>query len=536
LSLIAETSETGDNLFQNPTIWIIAGVLLGAYGLRVVFQFVSHYYGHYYSFKTFTQIRFHLYSHLQNLSPKFYNNKQVGRIIERLVADTYKLDEFLAHAVPDMVISLFTLIGVTIILFIMNPILAALVIAPLPILVTIAVFQRKMRKHYALGKKKLGEVYGMLSDNLQGMKEIQVFNKQDYEFEKLVARNNEVNDHTFRGLRWSAFLKPVMDFIQGFGTVMVIVVGGYFATQGYLQAADIVAFMLYIGILYGPIGGVARAFEASNEALTSIQGVFEYLDEQSEVRDSDNAKDFENLKGHIEFKDVTFAYNDNTVLDNISFKAEAGSMVALVGETGAGKTTIAHLLARFYEIASGTISIDDINIQDMTLQSLRNHLSIVLQDVFLFNGTIAENIAYGSQTEVAHEQIIEAAKSACIHDFVDSLPLGYNTEIGERGVRLSGGQKQRLAIARALLRNTPILILDEATSSIDNTTEKYIQQAIEKLSQDKSKTIIVIAHRLSTIEKADKILFIQNGKVVEQGTHEELMEKSGCYAGLRKSI
>jgi len=531
-TIIANSANYGYAFFGT-ALWIIVGVLITVYVVRAILSFVAHYYGHKYSDRIFKSLRHALYQHLQTLSPKFYNDKQIGKIVKTMMDDTYKLDEFLAHSIPDAIIAIVTLIGVSIILFILNPILAVLVLAPVPILFFIALLRRRANRHYTATRQKMAEAYGMLSDNLQGMKEIQVFGKHDHEAQKLRAKDNEASMHVFRGLRWNCMIRPAMEMIQAVSMILVIVVGGYFATQGNVDVADIIAVAMFVGLLYGPILNAARVFEVASDVIPGLRGVFAFLDTKSTVVDG-GTMEIERVRGDIEFKNVTFGYNDNRVLDNISFTAPSGSMIALVGETGAGKTTIAQLLARFYDINDGTISIDGTPITDLTLANLRSHISIVLQDVFLFNGTIGENIAYGCPTgSVTKDKIVEVSKSACIHDFIEGLSNKYDTLIGERGVRLSGGQKQRLAIARALLRNSPILILDEATSSIDNTTEKEIQKAIDKLSQNKTQTLIVIAHRLSTIEKADKILFLQDGKVVEQGTHEELMKRNGCYRALR---
>jgi len=448
--------------------------------------------------------------------------------------ETFKADNLLAHVIFDFLVGIITIIGVTIVLFIINPLLAIFVMAPLPVLFILAKVQRKMRKHYLSAKKTMGETYGLLTDNIQGMKEIQVFGKQEHELGRVDEYNQRLGGHFMKGIYWSATLKPTIEFLQGVGKVAVLLAGGLFALNGVMNIGDIMAFMLFVYVLYTPVSQLPRIIEDGTDSLTSMSRVFEYMDTQSDVQENENAIEVGTFNGEVEFKNVVFGYGESTVLDDISFKADAGSMVALVGHTGAGKTTITSLIARFYDIQSGSITIDGTDVRDMTLQSLRNNLSIVLQDVFLFNGTIAQNIAYGRKGTATNEEIIAAAKSACIHDFVASLPEGYNTEIGERGVRLSGGQKQRIAIARALVRNSPILILDEATSSIDNTTEREIQSAIDNLSKDKSKTIIVIAHRLSTIEKADKILFLENGKVIEEGSHDELIKKGGAYTKLAR--
>ena len=534
--LIKVVEQNGGNGLPS-SVWVISGVLLGIYVLRFIFRTMARWYNVHYAYETFTHLRVEMYKHLQTLSPRFYHDKQIGQIHSRVMDDIYKLDLILVEALPELFVGLLTFIGVTTVLFVINPLLALVALAPVPFVLITSFVQRKMRGGFKVARRVLGETSGTLSDNLQGMREIQVFGKQEYEATKFENLNNEVNRNIYYSWKWSSILKPVMELLQGIATILVIVVGTYFAMQGHANIADIVTFIMFIGILYSPLFSLARMSSKAAEALESVARVFEYMDTESDVQDRENAKDVGTLHGDIEFHNVTYGYNEQVVLDNFSFVAPAGSMIALVGETGAGKSTIASLIARFYDIEKGSITIDGIDIRDMTMQSLRSNLSIVLQDVFLFNGTISANIAYGSKESdtITHEQIVQSAKSAQIHDFIMSMPQGYDTMIGERGVRLSGGQKQRLAIARALLRNTPILILDEATSSIDNTTEKQIQTAIENISADRTKTIIVIAHRLSTILRADKILFIENGKILEQGTHEELTKKGGAYAKLSRA-
>jgi len=517
-------------------VWTIVGVLFGIYVVQVFFQFADRYFNRRFSVHLLTKLRCDLYSHMQTLSPRFYHDKQVGQIINRLLDNTRHIPTLIG-ALLDFVTIIVTVVGVIVILFIVNPLLALVALAPLPILFIVSVIQREMRKYWTRAKAVVGELYGTMSDNIQGMKEIQVFNKQEYEDKRHREINDKINADAFRAISWSASLKPLMGFLQALGTILIIGVGSYLAFRGRVDVADIVLFVLFVGILYGPVARLASVVEEYTDVLTDVRRTFEYVDAQSEVKEREGAVNIDRVKGDIEFKNVTFAYKgENNVLCDISFKANSGTMVALVGETGAGKTTIGSLIARLYELEYGSIMLDGVDIRDMTLKSLRDQISIVFQDVYLFNGTIAENIAYGCAVKPSHDEIVKASQSAQIHNFVDGLPEKYDTKIGERGVRLSGGQKQRLSIARALLRNTPILILDEATSSIDNTTEKYIQTAIDELSKDKSRTILVIAHRLSTIEKADNILYIKGGKVAEQGTHDELLKRGGHYANLRKSM
>ena len=533
MELLNIVADITDHSTLPAEIWWITGILIGVYALRFIIGFFLQYLRRCFAENTFTQIRSDVYSHLQTLSPRFYHDKQIGEISNRLGENIHKVYRLVGWALPDFFIAILTMIGVGVILFILNPLMAAFACVPIAFIIAVSLFELKAREPSVQRKKLTGELYGMLEDNLQGMREIQIFGKQEHENNRFRAKQEEIKIQGRKAFRIWSFGQNTIEFLQNIGIIIVVFAGAYFAMQGEIEAGAIIAFIMYIGMLYAPVHFIVNFVEEGIDVTTSIARTFEYIDYQSEIKDRPDARVAENLHGNIEFKNVAFGYKEARVLENISFKADAGQMVALVGETGSGKTTVASLVARFYDVDSGSISIDGIDIRDYTLQSLRNHLSFVLQDVFLFNGTIAENIAYGGTGTPAEADIIKVAKFACIHNFIDSLPEKYDTRIGERGVKLSGGQKQRLAIARALLRNSPIIVLDEATSSIDNTTEKEIQKAIEKLSQDKTRTIIVIAHRLSTIEKADKILYIDKAKIIEQGTHEELLAKNGAYARLR---
>jgi ABC-type multidrug transport system fused ATPase/permease subunit len=424
-------------------------------------------------------------------------------------------------------------VGVLVILFIVNPALALLTCAPLPIVFVLSFVMRKMRRHFRERKIVSAELMGILQDNLSGIKEIQIFNKQEYEFERVQEKADLHAKKTIKGIFWVSIMNPVMGLLQGLGTIAVVLFGGLMALSGTIAAASITAFLLYLGLLYTPVANIARVAEDIQDALTSGKRIFEVLDSTSEVRDLPDAKNVDILHGEVEFKNVSFRYNpDLAILNDVSFKASEGAMVAIVGPTGSGKTTMISLLARFYDTTGGAITIDGIDIKDMTLQSLRNQISIVLQDVFLFNGTIADNIAYGRSDEVSMEEIVEVAKTAAIDEFIEGLPDKYNTIVGERGTRLSGGQKQRIAIARALLRKSPILILDEATSAVDNETEREIQRAIAQIAG--TRTLIVIAHRLTTIERADQILYLENGRIIERGTHKKLLSAGGAYSKLKR--
>jgi len=492
------------------TIWYLGAFLLALFVTRSVCSFINGYFSHYAAFKVIAKLRLEAYENLQRLSPKYYHDKQTGQILARVYDDTWALENLIAHAIPDLVTSIITFIGAMIFMFVINPTLALLMCIPLPFIICISIFTRKLRTHWRKHRQVGGELMALLNDNLQGMKEVQVFNHQKYEAERVHKKVEEHSRLFYSGVFWVYMMHSFMNFIQGAGQIILIIFGGFMALHGHVSAADITAFLMYGGLLYIPVAGLARIIEDIQRGSIAGVRVFEILDAKSDVIESPDARDVGNLEGNVEFKNVSFDYiKDIAVLRDVSFTAPAGKMVALVGSTGAGKTTIAALLARFYDVTGGSIMIDGIDIRDMTLESLRNQISIVLQDVFLFNGTIKDNISYGRADDVSDEEVIAAAKVAAVHDFIDGLPEKYNTVVGERGTRLSGGQKQRIAIARAILRKSPILILDEATSSVDNETEREIQKAIDQIAG--TRTLIVIAHRLTTIEKADKVLKLEKG-------------------------
>ncbi len=527
---IVSIMETGKYKQSMNTVVILALVLLGLFALRAVFQFLNNYYAHVASWSLVARVRGVLYDHFQKLSMSYYHDKQTGQLMSRVVNDINTFENLIAHAIPDLITNIVTLIGVLVILIIINPMLALLVCIPIPFIALLSVVLRKIRKYFKVGQAKVAELNAVLQDNFSGMKEIQVFNKQEYELGKVSEKSQEHSSALIKALFYSGILNPAVNFISSIGTVIVLIAGPLLALKTGLSISEVVAFLLYLNLFYTPISTLTRIVEDMQMALAGAERVFEVLDTEPDIKDTPQAKKVGKLSGAIEFKNVVFSYKDNIpVLDDISFKIRSGQMIALVGPTGVGKTTVSAIIARFYDPNSGQVLMDGIDIKDMTLESLRNQLSIVLQDVFLFNGTIAENIAYGCK-DATREQIEEAAKTACIHDYIVSLPEGYETVIGERGVRLSGGQKQRISIARSVLRNSPILILDEATSAVDTETETEIQRAINKIAG--TRTLIVIAHRLSTVKRADKIIVLENGKIAEEGQHEELLRLNGVYSNL----
>jgi ABC-type multidrug transport system fused ATPase/permease subunit len=521
---------TNINQYPNPqnNILKISLLLILSYLGGIIFQFFRNYYSHYAAWHLVADVRMMVYDKLQNLSYRYFIDKQTGQLMSRVVNDTANLEMLIAHAVPDLISNLLILIGVATILFIINPILASLSLIPIPfLLLSSTFFAKKIMPIFRRAQKALADLNADLQDNLSGIREIQLFNKQEKEYKKIKEKvYNQINA-LLSALKLSAIFHPTVGFLSSLGTLIVVSVGGMMAISGKIMVQDIVGFLLYLGMFYQPVNALAQVLENIQQALAGAERVFEVLETEPEIKEKENAIEFKNVKGKITFENVYFSYNPGIpVLKNISFEINPGEMVAFVGPTGVGKTTIMYLLNRFFDPDSGSIKIDDIDIRDVTLKSLHENISMVLQDVFLFNGTIFENIAYGKEGATL-EEVIESAKVAQAHDFIMNLPKGYYTEIGERGVKLSGGQKQRLAIARAVLKNSPILILDEATSSVDTETETEIQKAINNLAG--TRTILIIAHRLSTVKRADKIIVLKDGEIVEIGNHEELMRRKGLY-------
>lgn len=522
---IVSTGVTKSGLHR---IYILAAILLGLYLFRIVFRFMANYMSHHAAWNLVQELRIIVYNKLQSLSSGYYNDQKTGDLMSRVTADTDTFELLYAHIIPESISNLVTIIGVTAVLLSINWKLAFLTIIPIPfILYSARIFATKVRPNFQVMQKARGELSAQLQDNFSGMKETQIFGQQERASAKVMDKSGVYTTNMLQALKTSAVFHPSVEFLTALGTVIVVGFGGNLAFHGSIEVEDIVAFLLYLALFYAPITGVAQLLENAQQALTGAERVIEILDTPQIITDAENAEDIGTVIGTVTFEHVSFQYiQDAPVLNDISFEVKASQMVALIGATGVGKTTLTQLLLRFYDTSTGRILIDGKDIRQVTLESLRKNISSVLQDTFLFNGTIAENIAFACP-EASVAKVEEAARIACIHDDILQMQDKYDTLVGERGTRLSGGQKQRIAIARAVLCNAPILILDEATAAVDVETESRIQQAINTLSG--SKTIFAIAHRLSTIRKADLILVFEEGEIVQSGNHESLLKEDGIY-------
>lgn len=525
-----------NTLFTKDSASILSALLpigLGLF-LMYVLQSLCKYYvscqGHMMGARMERDMRQQLFDHYEQLSFSYYDQHNSGQMMSKLVSDLFDISEFSHHGPENLFISVVKIVGSFIFLFLINWRLAI----PLAILV-ICMFlfslkqNRRMQRTFMENRKKIGNVNSSLQDTLSGIRVVQSFANEDIERKKFHKSNQEFLQSKDDNYRCMGSFMSWNLFFQGMMYLTTLVFGGYLIAKGQMKVTDLAMYALYIGIFISPIQILVELIEMMQKGLSGFRRFLEVMDTKPEIQDAPGAKPLENVRGLVSYENVSFHYSDDNtpVLSDVSFQIPAGKSIALVGPSGSGKTTICSLLPRFYDTTGGRITIDGKDVRSLTLNSLRNQIGLVQQDVYLFCGTIKENIAYGNPT-ASMEEIIEASKKANIHQFIEELPDGYDTFVGERGTRLSGGQKQRISIARVFLKNPPILILDEATSALDNESERWIQKSLEELS--KNRTTITIAHRLSTIRNADEILVVADNRISERGTHEELIRKNGIYA------
>ena len=505
-------------------------VLLIMYMIQTGCKYYVSYQGHMMGAYMERDMRQQLFDHYERLSFSYYDQNNSGQMMSKLVSDLFDISEFAHHGPENLFISLIKIIGSFVFLFLINWRLAI----PLLVIVAIMLFfsygqNKKMQATFMDNRRKIGNLNSSLQDTLAGIRVVQSFANEDIEWEKFKKSNQGFLSSKNANYRCMGSFTGGNLFFQGMMYLMTLVFGGWLIAHGQMESADLAMYALYIGIFISPIQILVELTEMMQKGLSGFRRFLDVVETEPEIVDAEDAEPLENIKGHVRYEHVSFHYNDDDslVLDDVSFDIQAGKSIALVGASGSGKTTICSLLPRFYDVSEGRITIDGKDVRKLTLQSLREQIGLVQQDVYLFCGSIRENIAYG-RPDASMEEIIEAAKKANIHEFIMELPDGYETFVGERGTRLSGGQKQRISIARVFLKNPPILILDEATSALDNESERFIQQSLEELAKDR--TTITIAHRLSTIRNADEILVVAENGIVECGTHEELLEKDGIYA------
>ena len=530
LRTMTKTLFTQDKDMILHALPVIAVSLFVMYIVQSLCKYYVTCQGHMMGAKMERDMRRELFDHYQELSFSYYSRNNSGQMMSKLVSDLFDISEFAHHGPENLFISLVKIVGAFIFLVFINKKLALPLILLVIVMFVFSFRQNaKMQETFMENRRKIGDVNASLQDTLSGIRVVQSFANEDIERAKFKKSNeaflvSKRDNYHCMGSFMSSNL-----FFQGMMYLVTLVYGGYLIAQGEMQTADLAMYALYIGIFISPIQILVELVEMMQKGLSGFRRFLDVMETESEIRNADNAAELTDVKGHVRYDHVSFHYSDDEtpVLSDISIDIPAGKSIALVGPSGSGKTTICSLLPRFYDVTGGSITVDGKDIRGLTLKSLRSQIGMVQQDVYLFDGTIKDNIAYG-KPGASDEEIIKAAKCASIHDFIMELPDKYDTYVGERGTRLSGGQKQRISIARVFLKNPPILILDEATSALDNESERWIQKSLEELS--KNRTTITIAHRLSTIRDADEIIVITEEGIAERGTHAELLEKNGLYA------
>lgn len=514
------------------TIAMLGVLMAGLIAIECYSKFFICNYGHVMGAKMEYDMRAEIFAHYQKLSFSFYDDQKVGQLLSRITSDLFDITELLHHGPENIVISVIKILGAFVILLNISPILTVAAFILVPVMFVYAYFfNRKMKRAFKENRVQIAEINAQIEDNLSGIRVVKSFANEAVEQEKFKTGNDgflraKKNSYHYMG-GYQAGLSAFNLSIQ----VVVLLAGAVFITKGYVSVTDLITFLLYISIFTEPIRTLIDFTEQFQNGYSGFERFIEILNIEPEIKDRENAEDMSEVRGDIEFDDVSFHYQDNSekVLNHVNLSVEAGSYIALVGSSGAGKTTLCNLIPRFYDVTGGCIRIDGKDIRDIRLNSLRSHIGIVQQDVYLFVGTIYDNIRYG-RPDATREEVIQAAKNANAHEFIMSMPNGYDTDIGQRGIKLSGGQKQRISIARVFLKNPPILIFDEATSALDNESEKVVQESLETLA--KNRTTFVIAHRLSTIRNAEKILVLTDQGIEESGSHEQLMQQGGIYKNL----
>ena len=531
LRTMTKTLFTQDQSRILQALPVIAGGLFLMYVIQCLCKYYVTCQGHMMGANMERDMRQELFDHYQQLSFSYYSQNNSGQMMSKLVSDLFDISEFAHHGPENLFISLVKIIGAFVFLFFINKKLAF----PLIILVIVMFWfsfkqNARMQTTFMENRRKIGDVNASLQDTLSGIRVVQSFANEDIEHNKFKKSNEAFLLSKRDNYRCMGSFMSSNLFFQGMMYLVTLVYGGYLIANNEMSAADLAMYALYIGIFISPIQILVELMEMMQKGLSGFRRFLDVMETEPEIQDAPDAVELKDVKGRVCYEDVSFHYSDDetTVLSHVSIEIPAGKSVALVGPSGGGKTTICSLLPRFYDVTGGRVTVDGQDIRSLTLKSLRSQIGVVQQDVYLFSGSIRDNIAYG-KPDATEEEIIEAAKCANIHDFIMELPDQYDTFVGERGARLSGGQKQRISIARVFLKNPPILILDEATSALDNESERWIQHSLEELS--KNRTTITIAHRLSTIKNADEIIVITENGIAERGTHETLLEKNGIYAG-----